>query len=80
MGACISSGGGVEVTEHDKHLHKQAEKELKEVSSVLVVVVDGADSHVGQGEIGEPSQGPCASQVLFCNWLRLYLGAVTWFW
>ncbi len=34
MGACISSGG-VEVTEADKALHRQAEKELKEVSDDL---------------------------------------------
>ncbi|KAF8868088.1 heterotrimeric G-protein alpha subunit, GPA2-like protein [Mucidula mucida] len=49
MGACISSGGGVEVTEHDKHLHKQAEKELKEAKArlanqVKVLLLGSGDS------------------------------------
>ncbi|KAF9009128.1 heterotrimeric G-protein alpha subunit, GPA2-like protein [Hymenopellis radicata] len=49
MGACISSAGGVEVTEHDKHLHKQAEKELKEAKArlanqVKVLLLGSGDS------------------------------------
>ncbi|KAK0204246.1 heterotrimeric G-protein alpha subunit, GPA2-like protein [Desarmillaria ectypa] len=48
MGACISSGG-VEVTEADKALHRQAEKELKEAkakmaSQVKVLLLGSGDS------------------------------------
>jgi guanine nucleotide-binding protein subunit alpha, other len=31
MGACLSSGG-IEVTEEEKKLHREAEKQMKEVS------------------------------------------------
>ncbi|KAK7461375.1 hypothetical protein VKT23_008552 [Stygiomarasmius scandens] len=49
MGACLSSGGGIEVTEHDKALHRQAEKELREAkakmaSQVKVLLLGSGDS------------------------------------
>ncbi|KIY69336.1 guanine nucleotide binding protein, alpha subunit [Cylindrobasidium torrendii FP15055 ss-10] len=37
MGACMSSGGGMDVTETDRALHKQAEKELKEAKARLAM-------------------------------------------
>ncbi|KAF5335221.1 hypothetical protein D9758_014765 [Tetrapyrgos nigripes] len=39
MGACLSSGGGVEVTEHDKALHRAAEKELREAKAKMAAQV-----------------------------------------
>lgn len=33
MGACLSSGGGMVVSDTDKALHRQAEKELRDVST-----------------------------------------------
>ncbi|KAL0578375.1 hypothetical protein V5O48_003627 [Marasmius crinis-equi] len=35
MGACMSSGGGADVTEQDKVLHRQAEKELREAKAKM---------------------------------------------
>ncbi|THU83244.1 guanine nucleotide binding protein, alpha subunit [Dendrothele bispora CBS 962.96] len=49
MGACVSSGGGIEVTEQDKALHRAAEKELREAkakmaSQVKVLLLGSGDS------------------------------------
>ncbi|KAJ3791934.1 hypothetical protein GGU11DRAFT_812635 [Lentinula aff. detonsa] len=39
MGACLSSGGGIEVSDADKALHRQAEKELREHKAKLALQV-----------------------------------------
>ncbi|PPQ65606.1 hypothetical protein CVT24_011815 [Panaeolus cyanescens] len=39
MGACVSAPAGVDVTEHDKQLHRQAEKELKEAKAKMAAQV-----------------------------------------
>jgi len=49
MGACLSGPKGVEITEHDKALHKAAEKQLKEAkvrmaSQVKVLLLGSGDS------------------------------------
>ncbi|KIK65888.1 hypothetical protein GYMLUDRAFT_239570 [Collybiopsis luxurians FD-317 M1] len=49
MGACLSSGGGVEITAHEKALHRQAEKELREhkaklAQQVKVLLLGSGDS------------------------------------
>ena len=36
MGACLSSAGGIEISEQDKALHRQAEKELKAAQDKMV--------------------------------------------
>lgn len=44
MGACMSSqNSGIEVSEEDKRLHREAEKALKEVRSPLGVPPSGTD-------------------------------------
>lgn len=35
MGSCMSSPGGLEVSEMDKALHREAEKQLREVRASL---------------------------------------------
>ncbi|KAL1667944.1 heterotrimeric G protein alpha subunit 4 [Schizophyllum commune] len=49
MGVCISSSGGVEVSERDKALHREAEKQLKEAKvkmqhQVKVLLLGSGDS------------------------------------
>lgn len=39
MGACMSSGDGPEVSEADKALHRQVEKELQKVRHFLNIGV-----------------------------------------
>jgi len=39
MGACMSTAGGVEVSEKDKALHRQAEKEIKDAKAKLAMQV-----------------------------------------
>ncbi|PPQ73266.1 hypothetical protein CVT26_015224 [Gymnopilus dilepis] len=39
MGACVSAPGGPEITEHDKQLHREAEKQLKEAKAKLAAQV-----------------------------------------
>jgi guanine nucleotide-binding protein subunit alpha len=38
MGACLSSGG-IEVSEEQKKLHREAEKQMKEVSTNTTLLV-----------------------------------------
>jgi guanine nucleotide-binding protein subunit alpha, other len=49
MGACLSSAGGVDISEHDRALHRQAEKELRDhkakmASQVKVLLLGSGDS------------------------------------
>jgi guanine nucleotide-binding protein subunit alpha len=49
MGACLSAGSGAEVTEQDKRMHREAEKDLKEArakmaSQVKVLLLGSGDS------------------------------------
>ena len=60
MGACMSSGG-IEVTEEDKRLHREAEKSLREVRSSMspsLTLVSSLSLTIGEGQDGSTSQGP----------------------
>lgn len=62
MGACMSSSQGVEISEEDKRLHREAEKALKEVRSSFsvrftVTEVGLSSFVVGEIEIGLAGQG-----------------------
>jgi guanine nucleotide-binding protein subunit alpha, other len=35
MGACMSTGGGIEITESEKRMNRQAEKELRETKAKM---------------------------------------------
>lgn len=60
MGACMSSGG-IEVSEEDKRLHREAEKSLKEVRPIIFqrsTFTDASSLYpLGQAEDAEASQG-----------------------
>lgn len=58
MGACMSSpGSGIEVSEEDKRLHREAEKALKEVSRPLGLRCSLSNLVTGEIEDGLTSQG-----------------------
>lgn len=59
MGACMSSGG-IEVSEEDKRLHKEAEKSLKEVRlSIGIPCKESCTDmlYLGQSEDVKASKG-----------------------
>ena len=69
MGACMSSSNpGIEVTEEDKRLHREAEKALKEVCRSLRVLPSMPDFVLrtfqakskmsSQVKVGEPQRLP----------------------
>ncbi|KAF8657967.1 hypothetical protein AX16_002128 [Volvariella volvacea WC 439] len=39
MGACLSSGATLEITEHDKQMHREAEKQLREAKAKMATQV-----------------------------------------
>jgi len=58
MGACLSSGG-VEVTDEEKRMHREVEKQMREVSLLIVIAPCNLNDSIGESQDGFTSQGVC---------------------
>ena len=57
MGGCVSSPGGVQATEQEKALHREAEKQLKEARFCVSATLLMAYLRTGSREAGQAGQG-----------------------